>query len=402
MALGVGEQGDPFGGGAERDAVAGQAGADAERDRQVGLAGAGRAEQDDVLAAGEEVELAEVQHRVAAERGLEGEVELLERLAGGEARGLDPGLAAVAVAAVDLGLQQRGGELLIAPLLGAGAVGELGQRPRRGRRLERAEQVRELGASGGSCDQRVIGGQRADLDDRLAWPRRSARWALSARACSSAVIVRCRANDARVPAGELAGVQRDREDLALGDAGLDAAADQPRVERVVAGVEAQIGVRRDPQHPAPVGVGRASPAAAPSPARSSTSRSIGRQRSVLCIRGLARSSNQASSWSWKSSSLANAPAGLEAASRRSPAGARRRPWPADRAGSQKCQPTRSCAAERGERLGRAAAAGVQPGLAIPDQRLAAAPPSDHRQRRIPNSRSGVCLEKISAPAPARE
>ena len=29
-------------------------------------------------------------------------------------------------------------------------------------------------------------------------------------------------------------------------------------------------------------------------------------------------------------------------------------------------------------------------------------PSDHRQRRIPASRSGVCLEKISAPAPARE
>ena len=58
------------------------------------------------------------------------EVELLERLAGGEAGGLDAGLAAVAVAAVDLGLQQGGGELLIAPLLGAGAVGELGQRPR--------------------------------------------------------------------------------------------------------------------------------------------------------------------------------------------------------------------------------------------------------------------------------
>jgi hypothetical protein len=69
-----------------------------------------------------------VQHRLAADRGLEGEVEVLQRLAGGEPGGLDPGLAAVAVAAVDLGLQQRGGELLIAPVLGAGAVGELGQR----------------------------------------------------------------------------------------------------------------------------------------------------------------------------------------------------------------------------------------------------------------------------------
>jgi len=80
--LGVGQQGDPFGGGAKRDALAGQAGADAERDREVRLAGAGRAEQDDVLAAGEKVELAEVQDRVAAQRGLKGEVELFQRLAG--------------------------------------------------------------------------------------------------------------------------------------------------------------------------------------------------------------------------------------------------------------------------------------------------------------------------------
>ena len=29
-------------------------------------------------------------------------------------------------------------------------------------------------------------------------------------------------------------------------------------------------------------------------------------------------------------------------------------------------------------------------------------PSDHRQRAIPASRSGVCLENTSAPAPARE
>ena len=145
VALGVGEQRDPFGRGAERDAVAGQAGADPERDREVGLAGAGRAEQDDVLLAGEEVELAEMQDGVALEAGLEGEVELLQRLARGEPRGLDPGLAAVAVAAVGLGLQQRGGELLVAPLLRAGAVGELGQRPGGGRRFELAKQMRELG-----------------------------------------------------------------------------------------------------------------------------------------------------------------------------------------------------------------------------------------------------------------
>jgi hypothetical protein len=75
---------------------------------------------------------------------LEGEVELLDRLAGRKAGGLDARLAAVAVATVGLGLEQRGGELLIAPFLGPGALGELGQRPGGGRRFERPEQVREL------------------------------------------------------------------------------------------------------------------------------------------------------------------------------------------------------------------------------------------------------------------
>jgi hypothetical protein len=62
-----------------------------------------------------------------------------------EPGGFDAGLAAVAVAAVGLGLEQRRGDLLIAPLLGPGAVGELGQRLGGGRRLELAEEMRELG-----------------------------------------------------------------------------------------------------------------------------------------------------------------------------------------------------------------------------------------------------------------
>ena len=144
MALRVGQERDPFGGGAEGNAVAGQAGADPDRDREMTFPGPRRAEQDEILAAGEEVELAQVQHRVAADRALKAEVELLERFSRGEAGGLDPALAAVAVAAVDLGFEQRGGELLKAPVLAAGAVGELGQRPGGRRRLQGAEQVREL------------------------------------------------------------------------------------------------------------------------------------------------------------------------------------------------------------------------------------------------------------------
>src|SRR3954471_11501239 len=57
-----------------------------------------------------------MQDRVTAQAGLEGAAELLERLAGREAGGLDPRLAAVAVARVDLGLEQCRGEALERPL----------------------------------------------------------------------------------------------------------------------------------------------------------------------------------------------------------------------------------------------------------------------------------------------
>ena len=64
VALGVGQQRHPLGGGLERHSVPCQAGADPQRDGQVRLAGAGRAEQDDALLTGQEVELGEVQDRV--------------------------------------------------------------------------------------------------------------------------------------------------------------------------------------------------------------------------------------------------------------------------------------------------------------------------------------------------
>ena len=104
-----------------------------------------RPEQDHVLARVEEVELAEVLDHGLLDAALEGEVKLLQRFAGGEPRGLDPTLAAVALAGGDLGAEQDLGEALIAPLLFAGAVGEHRQRPRGRWRFERAEEVRELG-----------------------------------------------------------------------------------------------------------------------------------------------------------------------------------------------------------------------------------------------------------------
>jgi hypothetical protein len=105
----------------------------------------GRAQRDDALLGVQEVELAEVLDHLALDGALEGEVEFLQRLAGREPRLADARLAAVAVARGHLSGQQQLREVLIAPLLGPGALGRLGQRPRRGGRLERTEQMRELG-----------------------------------------------------------------------------------------------------------------------------------------------------------------------------------------------------------------------------------------------------------------
>ena len=137
MAFGFGEPGDPFGRGRELHALAGEARADRERDREVCFAGAGRSEQDHVLFGVEEVQLPEVLDHGLLDRALEGEVELLQRLAGGEPGGLDPSFAAVALAGADFGPEQDLGEPLIAPLLIAGAIGEHRQRAGGGRCLQR-------------------------------------------------------------------------------------------------------------------------------------------------------------------------------------------------------------------------------------------------------------------------
>jgi hypothetical protein len=103
LALGVGEQRDPLGRGAKQDTLPGEACSDGERGREVGLAGAGWAEEDHVLLAVEEVELAEMLDDLFFDRALEGEVELLQRLARGEPGGFDSLLAAGGVAGGDLG-----------------------------------------------------------------------------------------------------------------------------------------------------------------------------------------------------------------------------------------------------------------------------------------------------------
>jgi hypothetical protein len=68
--LRVAEPGDPFGCGREGDALAGETGTDAEGNGEVTFAGAGRAQEDDVVFGGEEVELAEVARRASSARSV--------------------------------------------------------------------------------------------------------------------------------------------------------------------------------------------------------------------------------------------------------------------------------------------------------------------------------------------
>ena len=73
------------------------------------------------------------------------EVEVLQRLAGGEAGGADAALAAVGLAGGDLALQARDQELLVGPGLLAGPLGQPGDRLAQRGCLQGAGQERQLG-----------------------------------------------------------------------------------------------------------------------------------------------------------------------------------------------------------------------------------------------------------------
>jgi len=85
-------------------------------------------------------------------------VELLQALAGREARRADAPFAAVGLAGGDLALQAGGQKLLMGPALGAGPFGQPGHRVVQGRRLERPGKERELG---GQVPAGGLGGHQA-------------------------------------------------------------------------------------------------------------------------------------------------------------------------------------------------------------------------------------------------
>jgi hypothetical protein len=245
-------------------------------------------------------------------------------------------------------------------------------------------------------DQRVVAGKRPLLDLGLGRGAAQLAQRIGVLERGDRAITGKRTG---VSAGELARVERHREQLALRDAELDAAADQARVERVVARVDAHVRVGRDPDHPAAVDVGHAigqrphdgqllgppveRPAAQPAvEARVGTL--IEPAVELLPEVELGR----------------EAPTGLEARLRVAlqpldhtprPRIPRLEEPPADA----------ELTAERRQRLGRAAAAGVQRALAAQTS-VSGSAPSRARQQPIPYSRSGASFENTSVPEPARE
>src|SRR5690606_42065887 len=100
----------------EEHAMTGLDGLDAEGQGEMGLADTGWAQQDDVLRPFDEAQSRQLAHDLAIEAGLEAEVELVERLHPWQPSLSEPGLDALEVAALPLGVQRLGEKLPVAEL----------------------------------------------------------------------------------------------------------------------------------------------------------------------------------------------------------------------------------------------------------------------------------------------
>lgn len=143
--VGGGQAVDPLAGGGEQDAVPGLAGADRDPGGQVCFAGSRRTEEHHVVLRGDEVQSAQVGDDVAFETASVVEVELLQRLPRRKPGSADASLTTVGLAGRYFPLQARRQELLVAPGLGAGPLGNPVDGFTQSGRLQGAGQKRQLG-----------------------------------------------------------------------------------------------------------------------------------------------------------------------------------------------------------------------------------------------------------------
>ncbi len=233
--------------------------------------------------------------------------------------------------------------------------------------------------------------------------RRSPRSSSSARWWAGSVKVRCLAKRAAVAGGELAGVEGDGGELALADRG-------PRPAARRSGGRASSRWCRS--------AGRAAAATRMTKrrSRSRASRSgSGRIRSRSSSKALGGDGADGAveagvgalfepavelvlvvERGWRRCAPARSFARMKPCRRSS------MPFAWGSPGSRITQPTPSCTAEGGEGVGRLAAAARGSPPRGPRPASSGSAPSSARQRLMPQRTSGACLEKTSAPAPARE
>ena len=118
----------PAGRGVEQNPVAGLRRLDPDADREVGFPGPGWAEEDHILAFGEEHAGAEVGDQIPVGRRLVVEVEVLKRLVSGEPGRFDPQAGAGGFPFGDLFRQDRSKVFLMRPASVAGLVTEATER----------------------------------------------------------------------------------------------------------------------------------------------------------------------------------------------------------------------------------------------------------------------------------
>lgn len=201
-----------------------------------------------------------------------------------------------------------------------------------------------------------------------------------------------------VPARDLAGVEHDPEDFAVADPDLDALADEVGIQRVVAGIEANVGIATDPEHPAPIGVRHdlrqhahhlellSQAVDGPRADRAVLPRIDLHKPHVELVLEVALVGEHA----------ARLEVGLH-----EPLQPLDGPLACGSRGRQKCQPTLSCSQNAANSsLGRPSWTWMPAWRS--QTNVPGSPPSCHRQRRIPASRSNFSLENTNAPAPARE
>ena len=154
VVLGLEQGGDDFGQGGEEDAFSGLDGLEAQRGGEMGFSGAGGSEEMDHFGALDEAQLRQGEDATFVQRGLEGEVEGLQGLGLGEARGQGGGAQSAGLASGLFFTEQTGEEFQRGEFAGFELSHQVAQDLERAGELEAHEQRFDSGELAGCAHGR--------------------------------------------------------------------------------------------------------------------------------------------------------------------------------------------------------------------------------------------------------